>query len=396
MRSDDSIPSTAASASPRVADRTVLLGSTPPLAALTAVAALPHQPAPPASRSACSSRSATPKGTPQAGPAPDPHAVGLAPRVPFPSTHRIAASAGAAGASHASASGAVSPAAGGLCSSGASSFGEGALRRSGAPSCSPGQFDDLSDLWMRRPPADWASRRSVSLGSTEHSRGSCSRSLSPVDAEDGPRRRPSSSGFEGLDGMPQAEICLLGMTDDEEEGNDADDVDSGDDIEKNVVASALQEGRGGGAFVAHSRSSVGLHLVGLDAEADAPCSPPARVMSPLIAQLNPFNDLDALSLPPAATDGPSFLEEAIGVEVSPVSGAAGSNAASARLAGSKAEEPGDCRPDVQHLLVEMGDLVCKLQQRRDLALASQEASPEELLERLAHFRDVAQTMCARH
>lgn len=435
LRSEDSVAS-AASASPRVADRTVVLGSTPPFSSLGSPVALSHQPALQPSRSGSSlhsSRSGTPKSTPKLGPAPDPHSAGVVPRMGPGSGSSSAMLAGiSAGSAAGAASGGSSAAAsssvvGGFGSAAAaasaaavegrgqglaiSSFGEATLRRSDTPpACGPGQFDDLSDLWMRRPPADWGSRRSISMGTSDApSRGTCSRSLSPEDttratAEDGPssarRRSKSSLAVADFTGdMSQAEMCLLGMTDDEDDENDACGADSGDDVERNVVASTLQEGRGGGAFVASSRtgtSCIGLAL-GLDSEADAQfnegmSSPPARIMSPLIAQLNPFTDMEAFSLPPAAKEGLG-AEEMLGEAIPDA--ATGLTAASPLLGGSFVDPP-DERPDVQHLLVEMGDLVCKLQQRRELALASEEASPEELLERLSHFRDVAQMVGVRH
>lgn len=45
--------------------------------------------------------------------------------------------------------------------------------------------------------------------------------------------------------------------------------------------------------------------------------------------------------------------------------------------------------DAQRLLVEMGELVVKLQQRQEIGITTQEVSPEDLFARLAHFREVA-------
>lgn len=189
------------------------------------------------------------------------------------------------------------------------------------------------------------------------------------------------------------EFCMFGMSDDEDEVATDDDDEQ---IERNVVASTIQQG--GGAFAATSGCALSLErlgLVGLDLEPEPLPRPPRQstgseapscsspLLSPLIAGLNPFLSPLRLDLPPpglapgqvAAGDA----DEAPGCFLGP----AASDSMIAANAGS-----GEAGVDVHHLLVEMGDLVCKLQQRQPLAITSLEVSPEELLSRLAHFRQL--------
>jgi len=111
--------------------------------------------------------------------------------------------------------------------------------------------------------------------------------------------------------------------------------------------------------------------------------------SPLIAGLNPFSSpwMPGLALPPSAIgpDGQRSPDEELDEGSAEPRPCPSEGQLGPAVAGQSEED----LPDVQHLLVEMGDLVCKLQQRRELSLTSQEVAPEELLTRLAHFREVA-------
>ncbi|CAJ1437894.1 unnamed protein product, partial [Effrenium voratum] len=204
---------------------------------------------------------------------------------------------------------------------------------------------------------DWGRRRSRSLDGSRGTGTGTSRSVSP----EGPSRQPSTgdlqcsgrarawSGSVSSTGQrwpaeSEGEICLLGMSDSEEDK-------ASEDLERNVVASAIMEG-GGGAF---STSRIDAAKLGLpDFESDAPplsrrtsersqASP--RMFSPLIAQLNPFQPPN-LDLP----------------EPDPV---------------AQNEEPSAPQDSVSKLVEEMGDLVCQLQQRQELAIVSEEACQEE-------------------
>merc|ERR1719444_237328 len=104
--------------------------------------------------------------------------------------------------------------------------------------------------------------------------------------------------------------------------------------------------------------------------------------------------LPSLDLPPAdgAADSTSSATCGAGAEQD-----AGALAAAAATPQSEAmgAAPEGCaaanHADMQHLLAEMGDLVCKLQQKQEMTITAQEVSPDELLERLLHFREVADT-----
>merc|ERR1719461_1603678 len=102
---------------------------------------------------------------------------------------------------------------------------------------------------------------------------------------------------------------MFGMSDDEQDlPSDGED----DQLERNVVASTIQEGSGA-AFATNmcyepEDLDLGLGLPGSDG-ALSPLSAGAspRMLSPLIAQLNPFMSPPLFNLPPAvgATDGMS-------------------------------------------------------------------------------------------
>lgn len=255
-----------------------------------------------------------------------------------------------------------------------------------------GELDDLSNIWMSSLP-DWGRRRSMSLDGSRGT-GGTSRSVSPEDPSRGPSmgdlqssgrmaRGSAASVSSGTARYPpesEGEICLFGMSDDEEEKMPSDE----DDVERNVVASAIVEGGGGGAFATAS-TRIDVSKLGLaDLESDQPGlsrrssqASPRQRFSPLIAQLNPFQPPPSLDLPPghAAAQSPPALDAAGPEEDGVSSGVA------------KAD-------DVGLLVEQMGDLVCRLQQRQDLAIFSEETYPEELLRRLDHFREVAKGLAA--
>jgi len=185
---------------------------------------------------------------------------------------------------------------------------------------------------------------------------------------------------------------MFGMSDDDDEDPASDDED---ELERNVVASTIQEG-GGAAFATATIDPERLGLAGFD-PFDQPGHRPAAgselsssspLLSPLIAQLNPFTPPPPLDLPaPALPRGAPA--SGLGQELSWEPDQPGALAAPPEPPGAGGPEAGTGRPEVQQMLDEMGDLVCKLQQRQELAITAQEVSPAELLERLAHFRDVA-------
>lgn len=192
---------------------------------------------------------------------------------------------------------------------------------------------------------------------------------------------------------------MFGMSDDEEDLPSDDEED-----ERNVVASTIREG-GGGAFAATSidLKRLGMGIAGLDifdqsstqrrpsiGSDGASGSTPRTKLSPLIAQLNPFTPPQNLDpLPPSAWDYGTGMGETgftpRGHE-GPMSSAAG---LPSDQSGFPEEGNSEGNPDVRHLLVEMGELVCMLQQKRELAITSQEVMPEDLLDRLAHFKELA-------
>jgi len=192
---------------------------------------------------------------------------------------------------------------------------------------------------------------------------------------------------------PEAEeIFIYGMSEDED---NSDSNSDSDDTERNIVANTIQAERGGGAFVLQLGAAFldpeQLGLASLEVEADSAQSKPTpagdsfgsppRMLSPLIAQLNPFapswadTGTDAVATEGATTFG------TVRASGSPPLGAEDGDSVGPGIA----EETPESHP----LLVEMGELVCRLQQRRSLRITSQEASPEDLLARLAHFRELA-------
>lgn len=191
--------------------------------------------------------------------------------------------------------------------------------------CSSGRIDDLSDIWMSSPPLR---PRGSSFGSS-------------------PRVSRSPS--------PSPDIFLAGMSDDE---TDSESSSGGE----NVVATTLQS-EGPGAFVfSVPPKLLDDEVVQEAANTESTGSP--RLLSPLLAQLNPFlSRVQEIQLPPPA-------------------------AATSAAAAERRPEPAT-DTSTHPLLVEMGELVCRLQQRQALTVTSREDSPEALMARLAHFREVA-------
>lgn len=208
---------------------------------------------------------------------------------------------------------------------------------------------------------------------------------------------------------------MFGMSVDEGLASE-DEEKEDEELSRNIVASTIHECGGGGAFASPSYCKVGsldAEKLGLldTAELDAvsrrsspqlgPAEPP-RLMSPLIAQLNPFAQPPSWDLPPAALCSPALPPSAQSEADRDFCSSAGTEPirlafpASPDGCASPSSPPAPCllsreRSDVQHLLVEMGGLVCQLQQRQDLAITTQEARPEVMLERLDHFREVARS-----
>lgn len=258
---------------------------------------------------------------------------------------------------------------------------------------SGGVMEDLSNIWMSCPP-EWGRKRSMSLGA-----GS-SRSLSPEDPSRGAYsgaasaelyhsgglagRGSAASSTCGMAHHSEGEICMFGM-DDEDKSEDEDIM------ERNVVASAIMEGGDGGAF-ANLSGQLDAAKLGLgELDFDGSSQPSSRkasgeenakkMLSPLIAQLNPFLKPPSMDLPPPAGEPLGPGEEAESPSLAPAST-------------SGAAEP--AQKAVHVLLEEMGDLVCQLQKRQELAIVQQEASPEELLQRLEHFREVGKRLAEEH
>lgn len=219
------------------------------------------------------------------------------------------------------------------------------------------------------------------------------------------------------------DICMFGMSDDERSDPSEEDADE-QEIDSHVVAATLQES-GAGAFIAacplqseQLGFAVGLSLEGgasskaaassaVNASVGSEAPGPDRTLSPLIAQLNPFLTPPPLSLPEAENDvayDASKPSSHRGADAEAAEAQAATAAASAgvitssRCAGIAVEagEDSEISVDAQRLLVEMGELVFKLQQRRELSLATQEVGTEELLARLEHFREVDREFTENH
>jgi len=406
--SDDSIASTC-SASSRgqhsLPDHTVSVGSTPPFASVNfcgpppGLISLGPQPVG-RSESTCSSRSSTAHSTPQLGTAPDPHRV-----VDHGVSEAQRSNRGSIGSPPHPGSPAVEAA--NRSSTFAASHEH--LRATGSSTASqPGVFDDLSDVFVNYP-SEWGRRRR----SVSSDRVSCSRSLSPAgstaeEAEDSlaasSGRRRASGLSDAWDGStePVAEIQLCGMSDEDEDDEEAQSSEV--EEERNIVASTLAESSAGAFVVSSGCVPPGLACSG-DSLEPSPVSPVAarpRMLSPLIAQLNPFGQppseefllpmgaLDAAAAAEArgAPAGAALAVEAVGsggLGVVVEAGAEGARAASEAAGATSSAEAG------KRLLGEMGDLLCKLQQKRELAITSQEVLPDELLVRLAHFQELARS-----
>lgn len=417
-------------------DHCVVLGSTPPLATVLGAHIPPGLislgPQHSSEGSASSSRSATPHSTPKLQPAPPPNMFegGLG------SQHGSPASSLQLGGGTGSPGGAVAP----------RPPSWGGPGGSGGPTSRPGAFEDISDLWMTNP-AEWQGRRRHgSFGSRSRgSRGSGSppgsgpgsRSLSP---EDPSRASAAASGDYGdaksggrlfpVLPEPAGEICMFGMSDDEEDELQSEEEDCDEeDMERNVVASTLQESSAGAFVVSSGRGPLNIEQLGLaaalaleGAAAKASSSrrsskdngsgkgSPRSFSSPLIAQLNPFLSPPPLELPAAglstsgasasgshrgagaegsADAGGDSAQVAEATHASPSASSALPSSGGALAASAEVDAVEEANAGAHHLLVEMGDLVCKLQQRRDLNLASHEVPTEDLLARLAHFRELA-------
>jgi len=234
---------------------------------------------------------------------------------------------------------------------------------------------------------------------------------------------------------------MFGMSDDDDEASASEEEDFDEEDEflgRNVVASAIKGG-GCGAFASPGASKVGpmemssswsmllafdkppsrqflassRTLVpimafasgfGADPFADeasaassrrlsraSPLLRPVEVTrfsstSPLIAMLNPFGYPPSLDLPPAAL-GPDSDGGGREADEGDGEGAEGGEGVGAASTSCAASSQVGC--DVQHLIEEMGDLMCLLQQQQELSICAQQVQPEDMLERLDHFREVA-------
>eukprot|EP00928_Gymnodinium_smaydae_P074288 TRINITY_DN57351_c0_g1_i1.p1 TRINITY_DN57351_c0_g1~~TRINITY_DN57351_c0_g1_i1.p1 ORF type:complete len:769 (-),score=128.65 TRINITY_DN57351_c0_g1_i1:104-2410(-) len=298
-------------------------------------------------------------------------------------------------------------------------------------------FDDLSDIWGRRSPSPSCDQRSRRQRQSESfaSRGT-ERSLSPDDAVGCRQSLTASAGSGAAAGAgaldlgayedeDEAEIRMFGMSDDEDDDEPRHTFHAGeedeDDLGRNVVVSTLEQGGGGGAFAgcaaaaAAAAGAGSLDIGGLGGllggeDADMERRRPS-LQSPLIATLNPFSTppktsprssarnlpMPELELPPAAQSGDYAGEDSVGCSAmlhpqsadAFVTGASAGVAATDRSMVVTAADSGAGETPMDRLLVEMGDLVCKLQQRRgELAITQQEVSADELLAQLDHFREV--------
>lgn len=255
-----------------------------------------------------------------------------------------------------------------------------------------GDNDDLSNIWMR-PPTEWSRRNSVS----SYSRGTQSRSLSPevTGTSSVPRRPAASSGSSrsgaALSGTESGgEICMFGMSDnggylsEDGEGPDEDDL-----LGRNVVASAVQGG-GGGAFASPGTSRMDGFVMGGGLDGLEKDETPVRQTSPLIAQLNPFAIPPSLDLPAAAVPISASEVARSGTDADPPHSGRGDKSTESGARGmQQSVDSSDVKPDVQHLLVEMGDLMCLLQQQQEVGITLHEVSPADMLENLDHFKEVA-------
>lgn len=225
------------------------------------------------------------------------------------------------------------------------------------------------------------------------------------------------------DGGDGDEIFLMGMSDEEEADKESEDEED-NDTERNVVASAVQQSSAGAFIVGAGLAPPSLGLTEADPALDLGLLAASRsrrpsvsscegggaspLLSPLIAQLNPFTpplgvrrapELPwAEELPPAGDystgrlfgHGPAPDRLSVGSNDCAVGAADSGGSAAVMDTAEDDSEAASAQTDAQtRLLVEMGDLVCKLQERRELSITSLEVSNEEMLSRLAHFRDLA-------
>lgn len=182
----------------------------------------------------------------------------------------------------------------------------------------------------------------------------------------------TSSATLGFQLEHSADIQLTGMSDD-------------DDCESIPVAPyrrrSLLEGRPGidddeeaisksGAFVVSSRKRISAeHLITAEpttiwGKPNRDLSlPPQAMVSPLIARLNPFMPLWGPARSMSIVDTSQEAETKTGEAVSK-------------------------QGDAHHILVEMGDLLRRFQQRQELESTEQEVPLEVLLCGLEHFRDL--------
>lgn len=195
------------------------------------------------------------------------------------------------------------------------------------------------------------------------------------------------------------EICLHGMSSDEDDDVDEayesqeEDDDDCEDLERNVVASVIKGG-GGGAFASPGASKTGsMEAFGtpsgmLDLFVEEGPSTSSRLRSRASPLLRPVEVTRSPLLGPSAP--PLELPSAAigdGEGDGGLLPAAGDSFIGDGAAGCSSQQ---VEHDVQHLMEEMGELMCLLQQQQqELAIYSQEVKAEDLLEKLEHFRQVA-------
>eukprot|EP00929_Paragymnodinium_shiwhaense_P008777 TRINITY_DN112756_c0_g1_i1.p1 TRINITY_DN112756_c0_g1~~TRINITY_DN112756_c0_g1_i1.p1 ORF type:complete len:733 (+),score=154.71 TRINITY_DN112756_c0_g1_i1:138-2336(+) len=406
MDSVGSTQSTSSRGAP-VPDHTIVLGAMPPLAAAAGCRSPPPglitlgpRPdvvsAPP---SLPNSRTPSPQSTPPLGPCPEPGA----------------ANSGAGGVSarkHKSMPAQLS-----------SSMESGGAALTAPPSpVVPGrELDNLSDLWPRPfKETRGLGRNQLRSSETDAPRGASSRSPSPDMFQRGGFGCSSgrASALFSSEAEMTAEIRMHGMSSDEEQQQEEDEDTASEagapahdeELRKNIIASTLGEGTGGDGAFADIGATLDLGLGGLEGCLDSEPPPMKAKQSPLIAGLNPFStppwvdeNTPWLTAPPTLDLPPSMEAAAAsvfedGADAGPPCSGKESIVMKSSLAASGAATMQAMQDDavvsegpVDRLLVDMGGLICKLQQKRELLVTQLEENPQELLERLQYFREFAES-----
>lgn len=275
-----------------------------------------------------SSRSATPHTTPQLGPQPDPKhiCVGSRQTSPVSSTYVGEAHRGNTASPNL------------VASLGSSQSGIG----SASISSRIGRADEITESWMNSVP-EWARRSSVSSRGSAHSGRPSPRS----GIDTGPPSRVLSPELDNVEGRRTPTI----------QDDEAPYAAAGDFRMVGMPSDDEKEAPEEEAATIEVRSSL--------------AETPDKRLSPLIAQLNPFLSPPPLELPEAEDLGNALDESR---DIGDTCG----------LVLDGLEDTSDAHP----LLSEMRDLIYRMH-KCQLSLALKEVHTEDMLARLAHFKEFA-------